>query len=138
MEKIRKRTLNELRQVKTYGYTPPSPSREKDKKKSKNESKIEKNQYICTMETKNSHWDVQDFKDWVVRNIDMILSDKQLQLFIKNRFGYEDLKLFGKIEEAEKLKEVYQESLFDKVLTSHTISRPTYKEYEWVNFNLVK
>jgi len=27
----KKRTLNELRQVKTYGYTPPSPSKEKDK-----------------------------------------------------------------------------------------------------------
>jgi len=24
---IKKRTLNELRQVKTYGYRPPSPSR---------------------------------------------------------------------------------------------------------------
>ena len=27
--KIKKRTLNELRQVKTYGYQPPSPSKEK-------------------------------------------------------------------------------------------------------------
>jgi len=27
----KKRTLDELRQVKTYGYTPPSPSKEKDK-----------------------------------------------------------------------------------------------------------
>jgi|7_EtaG_2_1085326.scaffolds.fasta_scaffold72195_3 hypothetical protein len=26
---IKKRTLNELRQVKTYGYRPPSPSKEK-------------------------------------------------------------------------------------------------------------
>jgi len=25
---IKKRTLNELRQVKTYGYRPPSPSKE--------------------------------------------------------------------------------------------------------------
>jgi hypothetical protein len=90
------------------------------------------------METKNSNWDVQDFKDWVVRNIDMILSGKQLQLFIKNRFRYDDLKLFGKIEEAEKLKGVYQDSLVDKVFTSYTISRPRYKEYDWVNFNLVK
>ena len=34
----KKRTLNELRQVKTYGYRPPSPSREKvveDKKEEK-------------------------------------------------------------------------------------------------------
>ena len=90
------------------------------------------------METKNSHWDVQDFKDWVVRNIDMILSGTQLKLFIKNRFSYDDLKLFGKIEEAEKLKELYQESLLDKTITSYTISRPRYKEYDWVNFNLVK
>ena len=35
MDKIRKRTLNELRQVKTYGYRPPSPSREKNKKEIK-------------------------------------------------------------------------------------------------------
>jgi hypothetical protein len=26
---IKKRTLNELRQVKTYGYRPPSPTKEK-------------------------------------------------------------------------------------------------------------
>ena len=39
--KIKKRTLNELRQVKTYGYTPPSPSKEKDKKDLKNENKID-------------------------------------------------------------------------------------------------
>ena len=35
---IKKRTLNELRQVKTYGYQPPSPSRKKvveDEKKQK-------------------------------------------------------------------------------------------------------
>ena len=105
MEKIRKRTLNELRQVKTYGYRPPSPSREKDKKDSKNESKIEKKQYICKMETKeNSSWDTYDFQDWVVRNVHLILSGKQLDLFIKNNFRYEDLKLFGKTEEAENLK----------------------------------
>ena len=28
---IKKRTLNELRQVKTYGYTTPSPSKENPK-----------------------------------------------------------------------------------------------------------
>mgnify|MGYP003664620003 CR=1 FL=1 len=45
------------------------------------------------METKEkSNWDTYDFQDWVVRNIDMILSGKQLQLFIKNRLGYDDLK----------------------------------------------
>ena len=35
---IKKRTLNELRQVKTYGYRPPSPSGKKvveDEKKQK-------------------------------------------------------------------------------------------------------
>ena len=42
MEKSKKRTLNELRQVKTYGYAPPSPSKEKDKKDLKKENKIEK------------------------------------------------------------------------------------------------
>ncbi len=28
-KKIKKRTLNELRQVKSYGYRPPSPTKEK-------------------------------------------------------------------------------------------------------------
>ena len=136
MEKSKKRTLNELRQVKTYGYTPPSPSKEKVKKDSKNQNKIEKKQYICKMETKeNSHWDVQDFKDWVVRNIDMVLSGKQLQLFIKNRLGYDDLKLFGKIEEAEKLKSMYQNNMFDKVITTYTIDRTNYQNLNWVSIN---
>tara|TARA_R110001592_G_scaffold329556_1_gene611399 strand:- start:284 stop:394 length:111 start_codon:yes stop_codon:yes gene_type:complete len=31
---IKKRTLNELRQVKTYGYKPPSPTKEKNKSSS--------------------------------------------------------------------------------------------------------
>ena len=88
------------------------------------------------METKeNSHWDVQDFKDWVVRNIDMILSGKELQLFLKNRFGYDDLKLFGKIEEAEKLKSMYQNNMFDKVITTYTIDRTNYQNFNWVSIN---
>tara|TARA_R110000824_G_scaffold112198_2_gene261283 strand:- start:1647 stop:1913 length:267 start_codon:yes stop_codon:yes gene_type:complete len=88
------------------------------------------------METKeNSHWDVQDFKDWVVRNIDMVLSGKQLQLFIKNRLGYDDLKLFGKIEEAEKLKSMYQNNMFDKVITTYTIDRTNYQNLNWVSIN---
>ena len=121
MKKIKKRTLNELRQVKTYGYTPPSPSKEKDKKDSKNESKIEKKQYICTMETKEkSNWDTYDFQDWVVRNVSILLSGRQLELFIKNNFGYNDLKMFGKLEEAENLKSMYQNSMFDKTITSYS------------------
>ena len=91
------------------------------------------------METKeNSNWDTYDFQDWVVRHVNLILGGKELDLFMRNNFGYNDLKLFGKIEEAEKLKELYQESLLDKTITSYTISRPRYKEYDWVNFNLVK
>jgi len=35
IEITKKRTLNELRQVKTYGYVPPSPSKEKDLKNDK-------------------------------------------------------------------------------------------------------
>ena len=121
MKKIKKRTLNELRQVKTYGYTPPSPSREKDKKDLKNESKIEKKQYICKMETKEkSNWDTYDFQDWEVRNVSILLSGRQLELFIKNNFGYNDLKMFGKLEEAENLKSMYQNSMFDKTITSYS------------------
>ena len=129
MEKIRKRTLNELRQVKTYGYTPPSPSREKNKKKSKNESKIEKNQYICIMETKEkSNWDTYDFQDWVVRHINLILGGRELDLFIRNNFGYDDLKLFGKLEEAENLKSVYQSSMIDKTINYRS-------DIQWTSIN---
>ena len=81
------------------------------------------------METKNSHWDVQDFKDWVVRNIDMILSGTQLKLFIKNRFRYDDLKLFGKIEEAENLKSMYQNSMLDKTITTYS------SNLKWTSIN---
>ena len=34
---MKKRTLNELRQVKTYGYRPPSPSKEKKSKQKEKE-----------------------------------------------------------------------------------------------------
>jgi hypothetical protein len=88
------------------------------------------------METKEkSNWDTYDFQDWVVRNIDMILSGKQLQLFIKNRLGYDDLKLFGKIEEAENLKGMYQNNRFDKVITTYTIDRTNYQNLNWASIN---
>jgi len=66
------------------------------------------------MKEENSNWDTYDFQDWVVRNIYLILSGKQLELFTKNNFGYNDLKLFGKIKEAENLKVRYQASMVDK------------------------
>ena len=117
MEKNKKRTLNELRQVKTYGYTTPSPTKEKDKKDSKKKSKIEKKQYICKMKEENSNWDTNEFQDWVVSHVNLILGGQQLELFIKNNFGYDDLKLFGKLEEAKNLKKVYQSTMIDKALT---------------------
>ncbi len=70
------------------------------------------------METKEkSNWDTYDFQDWVVRHVHLILGGKELDLFLKNNFGYSDLKLFGKIEDAENLKSVYQSSMFDKTIT---------------------
>ena len=36
---MKKRTLNELRQVKTYGYRPPSPSKERRTPKIKDDEK---------------------------------------------------------------------------------------------------
>ena len=70
------------------------------------------------METKEkSNWDTYDFQDWVIRNIHLVLGGKELDLFLKNNFGYNDLKLFGKVEEAENLKSVYQTSMFDKTIT---------------------
>jgi len=70
------------------------------------------------METKEkSNWDTYDFQDWVVRHINLILGGRELALFIRNNFGYNDLKLFGKLEEAENLKSVYQSSMVDKTIT---------------------
>jgi len=70
------------------------------------------------METREkSNWDTYDFQDWVVRHVHLILRGKELDLFLKNNFGYSDLKLFGKIEHAENLKSVYQSSMFDKTIT---------------------
>ena len=91
-------------------------------------------------ERNTSNWDTMDFQDWVVRNIHLLLSGKQLELFMKNNFGYTDLKLFGKIKEAENLKNVYQESIMDKVFYQHTVSPKKIQElvgedYKWVSIN---
>jgi hypothetical protein len=70
------------------------------------------------METKEkSNWDTYDFQDWVIRNIHLVLGKKELDLFLKNNFGYNDLKLFGKLEQAENLKSIYQNRMFDKMIT---------------------
>ena len=69
------------------------------------------------MKKENSNWDTYDFQDWVVRHVNLILGGQQLELFRKNNFGYNDLKLFGKLEEAENLKSVYQSTMIDKALT---------------------
>ena len=68
-------------------------------------------------EKSTSNWDTMAFQDWVVRNIHLLLSGKQLELFMKNNFGYDDLKFFGKIKEAENLKSAYQISMLDKTIT---------------------
>ena len=73
------------------------------------------------METKeNSNWDTYDFQDWVVRNVNLILGGRELDLFMRNNFGYNDLKLFGKMEEAENLKSMYQNSILDKTITTYS------------------
>jgi hypothetical protein len=69
------------------------------------------------MKKEKSNWDTYDFQDWVVRHANLILGGQQLKLFRKNNFGYNDLKLFGKLEEAENLKSVYQSTMIDKALT---------------------
>ena len=69
------------------------------------------------MKEENSNWDTHDFQDWVVRHVKLILGGQQLELFTKNNFGYNDLKLFGKLEEVENLKSVYQSTMIDKALT---------------------
>ncbi len=73
------------------------------------------------METKeNSNWDTYDFQDWVVRHVNLILGGRELDLFMRNNFGYNDLKLFGKMEEAENLKSMYQNSMLDKTITTYS------------------
>jgi|TARA_R110000782_G_scaffold98941_1_gene184488 hypothetical protein len=69
------------------------------------------------MKEENSNWDTYDFQDWVVRHVNLILGGQQLELFRKNNFGYNDLKLFGKLGEAENLKSAYQSSMIDKALS---------------------
>tara|TARA_R110001632_G_scaffold3840_3_gene16867 strand:+ start:503 stop:754 length:252 start_codon:yes stop_codon:yes gene_type:complete len=69
------------------------------------------------MKEENSNWDTYDFQDWVVRHVNLILGGQQLELFRKNNFGYNDLKLFGKLGEAENLKSTYQSSMIDKALS---------------------
>ena len=69
------------------------------------------------MKEENSNWDTYDFQDWVVRHVNLILGGQQLELFRKNNFGYNDLKLFCKLGEAENLKSAYQSSMIDKALS---------------------
>jgi len=73
------------------------------------------------MKKENYNWDTYDFQDWVVRHVNLILGGKQLDLFRKNQFSYDDLKIFGKLEEAENLKSEYQSSMVDKAL-SHKLT----------------
>ena len=83
------------------------------------------------METKEkSNWDTYDFQDWVVRHINLILRGRELDLFIRNNFGYNDIKLFGKMEEAENLKSMYQNSVLDKTITRYTCGN-----LKWTSIN---
>ena len=83
------------------------------------------------MKKEKSNWDTYDFQDWVVRHANLILGGQQLELFRKNNFGYNDLKLFGKLEEAENLKSVYQSTMIDKALTYKVNFTGT--ELQWTN-----
>ena len=83
------------------------------------------------MKEENSNWDTHDFQDWVVRHVKLILGGQQLELFTKNNFGYNDLKLFGKLEEAENLKSVYQSAMFQK--TGLNLKNFTGTELQWTN-----
>ena len=89
------------------------------------------------METKEkSNWDTYDFQDWVVRNVHLILSGKQLDLFIKNNLRYDDLKLFGKTEEAENLKNDYQAKAVAQVLTGGPLNIQLESiNYQWTSIN---
>ena len=78
-------------------------------------------------ERNTSNWDTMDFQDWVVRNIHLILSGKQLELFMKNNFGYDDLKFFGKIKRFRR---------FSKILETFRTSRKKLKMLENSRFFL--
>ena len=81
------------------------------------------------MKKENSNWDTYDFQDWVVRHVNFILGGQQLELFRKNNFGYNDLKLFGKLEEAENLKSIYQATMCQK--TGLNLKNFTGTELQW-------
>ncbi len=91
-------------------------------------------------ERNTSNWDTIDFQNWVVRHVNLILGGKELDLFLRNNLGYDDLKLFGKLEEAESLKNMYQSSIMDKIFYQHTVSPKKIQElvgenYKWVSIN---
>ena len=65
----------------------------------------------------------------MIKKIHLILVDKQLDLFIKNNLGYEDLKLFGKMQEAENLKNDYQARAVTQVLTGGSLNM------QWTSIN---
>mgnify|MGYP003646002668 FL=1 len=83
------------------------------------------------MKKEKSNWDTHDFQDWVVRHINLILGGKELHLFIRNNFGYDDIKMFGKLEEAENLKSLYQSNMIDKAL-SYKVNFDN-GEFQWTN-----
>tara|TARA_B100000424_G_C22694660_1_gene379376 strand:+ start:424 stop:645 length:222 start_codon:yes stop_codon:yes gene_type:complete len=47
------------------------------------------------METKDNI-ELKEFKTWITKNINLILSSRQTSLFKEMKMSFEDIKLFGK------------------------------------------
>ena len=75
------------------------------------------------METKDKI-DIEEFIKWITNNIHRILNFKQTQLFIKMDMSFNDLKLFGKSNDAynyyEKYRDEFERDQFNWILEYKT------------------
>ena len=75
------------------------------------------------METKDKI-DIEEFIRWITNNINRILNFKQTQLFRKMDMSFNDLKLFGKSNDAynyyEKYRDEFERDQFNWILEYKT------------------
>ena len=61
------------------------------------------------METKDNI-ELKEFKTWITKNINLILSSRQTGLFKEMKMSFEDIKLFGKEGNIRGYYELHQNS----------------------------
>jgi len=59
------------------------------------------------METKDNI-ELKEFKKWITKNINLILSNRQTKVFNKMGMSFEDIKLFGKERSIRRYYEQHQ------------------------------